>query len=200
MSDIARRIIMDRRSREDYARGDRRRGMDRAMRGGFEGKFGGQYDGRSRDYNDYEYDERRGGRRDRTRDDYAMDDYRSGNYGYDSRDYGEEMRLTKRDMMDWKRDLENADGTMGEHFDLAAIRQTAQAFNLPMRDYDEKELCMTANMLYSDYCEVLKQFIPRDKEVMAYVKLAQAFLEDPDAGLKGGEKLAGYYYTLVCDE
>ena len=66
--------------------------------------------------------------------------------------------------------------------------------------YDEKDLCMTANMLYSDFCEVLKSIIPPDKEVLAYVKMAQAWLEDPDSPVDGSEKLALYYYCIVSDE
>lgn len=182
MNNIARRIILDNRMRDGYSRsGDRRRYMEGNRRGD------PYYDSRSMDYNDYDPEDMRRRNRDR-------------GYGDWDEDYGEPLRLSKRDITEWKRELENADGTIGEHFDLPTIRQVAQAFNLPMRDYDEKELCMAVNMLYSDFCEVLKQFIPRDKEAMAYVKFAQAFLEDPDAGVKGGEKLAVYYHTIVCDE
>lgn len=68
------------------------------------------------------------------------------------------------------------------------------------RGYDEKVVCMTANMLYSDYCEVFKQFIPKEKETLVYVKFAKAFLDDDDAAVQGEEKLATYFYAIVCDE
>lgn len=114
-----------------------------------------------------------------------------------------QMKLTKRDMQDWKQNLENADGTHGEHFDMSQIRQAAQAMNIQMRNFDEKDLCMTANMLYSDYCEAIKKSfpnIPREKELMLYVDMAKAFLEDEDAEVKGSEKLAAYYFAIVDEE
>ena len=69
-----------------------------------------------------------------------------------------------------------------------------------MNGYNEKELCLAANMLYSDYAEVLKPFIPREKEAVIYVNMARAFLDDPDAAVQGGEKLAAYYYAIVDDD
>ncbi len=115
--------------------------------------------------------------------------------------YGdEETRLSKRDMSEWKRNLENADGTIGAHFDAQQIEQAMQTLNIQPRGFDEKALCMTANMLYSDYCDVLKQFIPKEKEVLVYTKLAKAFLIDEDASTQGDEKLAIYYYAIICDD
>ena len=54
-------------------------------------------------------------------------------------------------------------------------------------------------MLYSDYCEVLKNLVPKDKEDIVYTKMAQAFLEDEDA-TEGSEKLALYYKCYVDDD
>lgn len=103
-------------------------------------------------------------------------------------------------MMNWKEKMENADGSYGEHFTGGQIRQAVQAMGVEMKGYNEKELCLTANMLYSDYGEVLRPFIPKEKEAYVYVNLAKAFLEDPDGSVKGGEKLACYYYAIVDDE
>ena len=129
-----------------------------------------------------------GRRRDRAGRDYS---------DYDHKD--EEMRLSRRDMQDWKERLENADDTYGEHFSAAQIKQAIQAMNIQMNGYNEKELCMAANMLYSDYCEVIKPLISKDKEVLVYVNMAKAFLDDPDAAIQGGEKLACYYHYIVDD-
>lgn len=134
------------------------------------------------DYGDYEYDNARYDRRGR---DYAGDD---------------QMKLSKSDMDEWKDMMENADGTHGEHFSLAQIKQVAQALGIQMRNFDEKELCLTVNMLYSDYCDALKQFVPKDKEAMVYTKMAKAFLDDPDASVQGGEKLAAYFYAIVSQD
>lgn len=145
--------------------------------------------------------------------------YRGNDYGYDDRvvdsarrgmDYGYEeedghhpsglMHLKKKDFSEWEKGLENADGSRGKHFDMEQIKRSAEQIGIKYRDYDEKELCMTANMLYSDFCEVLKSVIPPEKEVMAYVKLAKAWLEDPDSPVDGSEKLALYYWCIVKDE
>jgi hypothetical protein len=133
---------------------------------------------RGRDYDDEDYE---------MYDDYEMDGH-------------EPMKLPKKDMMKWKRQLENADGSHGEHFNMQQIMGIASQMGLKWDGYDEKDLCMTANMLYSDFCEVLKSIIPQDKEVLACVKMAQAWLEDPDAPVDGSEKLALYYYCIVSDE
>lgn len=189
----------------DYGRSE----FEGEFRGDYESDYarsGGRYGGGKsrRDYagEEYETDGRRGvkytgpygigGRRHYPRRDRAM---------YDGNDYGEEeMKLNKREIIEWKEDLENADGTRGAHFDMAQISQAMQAMGVQPRGFDEKDLCMTANMLYSDYCKVLEQFIPREKEAMFYVKMAKAFLDDPDASVHGGEKLAAYYYAIVCDD
>lgn len=196
MNNTMRRVIMDRRRRNDYAM-DYRRG-DRA---------------RGRDYNDYDYEYERddgrqgvkgtgrygiGGSRyygDRNNEDY--------NYDYARNDYGHEgggMRLSKREMMDWKERMENADGSYGEHFTGGQIKQAAQQMGVEMKGFNDKELCLAANMLYSDYGEVLRPFIPKEKEAYIYTNLAKAFLEDDDAAVKGGEKLACYYYAMVDDD
>lgn len=222
MNNFMKRYIIEKRGGgRDYRGSDYGRGYDGNSdygRSEFEGEFRG----------DYESDYARSGGRyggNRGRRDYADEDYETdgrrgvkytGPYGiggrrhyprrdrasYDGNDYGEyeEIKLSKRDMKDWKEDLENADGTRGAHFDMAQILQAMQAMSIQPRGYDEKDLCMTANMLYSDYCKVLEQFIPREKEAMFYVKMAKAFLDDPDAAARGGEKLAAYYYAIVCDD
>lgn len=213
MNSAMRRIIMERRR-------DGRRRMDYG-RGEYEGEFRGDYEtdyaryDRRRDYG-YDDDDMRDGRRGvkgtgpygiggrryygRRRDRASYD---GNDYGdYDDYDYAHEdmLKLTKSDMEEWKSMLENADGTHGEHFSMPQIKQAAQALGLQMRDYDEKDLCMTVNMLYSDYCNTLRQFIPKDKEAMVYTKLAKDFLEDSDASVQGSEKLAAYFYTMVSDK
>ena len=196
----------DYRDGADYARGGYR---DRAYRDRADygrGEYRGNMEYRG-DYGDYEddeamYDGRRGvkgtgpygigGRRyyPSRRRDRAMDDYGSD----------EQLRLSKREMQEWKEQLENADGSYGEHFNPNQIKQAFQSMGIQPRDYTEKDLCLTANMLYSDYCDVLRVYIPKEKEVHAYVAMARAFLEDPDASMQGSEKLAAYYYAIVDDE
>ena len=193
MNNTMRRVIMDRR-RNDYRRsgGEYRGNME--YRGDYaEYDDEARYDGRQgvKGTGPYGIGGRRysGGRSDRAGGDYGEYDYHGG-----------EMRLTKRDMMMWKERMENPDGSYGEHFTAAQIRQAIQSLGVQMNRYNEKELCLAANMLYSDYSEVLKPFIPREKEAVIYVNMARAFLDDPDASVQGGEKLAAYYYAIVDDD
>lgn len=224
MNDLARRIAMDR----DYARRDKRGGrmMQSGGRGEYSGniEYTGDYarSGGSGRGGRSSQDGRQGvkgtgrygiggsryyGRRDRAMSgDYGGYDYDYENYGRndygdyaDYADYGEEMRLNKEDMKAWKRKLENADGSLGEHFDIQEITNAAEKVGVKFDGYDEKELCMTANMLYSDYCEALKTSIPPERESMIYTKMAKAFLEDED-GPEGSEKLALYYRCIVEDD
>lgn len=185
-------------------RGDRRGGNDYAM-------------DRGRDYEDsrgrveYRGEYERDGRRDRYgsdryssdgRDhgeDYGEDyrgdmrgDMRGGDYG----DHGEEMRLSRSDMKRWKKMLKNGDGSTGEHFSADQMHEVSRQVGAKYEDYDEADLCMTANMLYSDLCEALRPLVPKEKEAMVYAKMARYWLEDAD-GPEGSEKLALYYYCIV---
>lgn len=130
-------------------------------------------------------------------------DYERDEEGYYEMDGGHPsglMKLKKKDFMKWERQLENTDGTHGKHFDMQQITRTAEQLGIKFKEYDEKELCMAVNMLYSDYAEALKSVIPPDRELITYVKLGQAWLEDPDSPVEGSEKLALYYWCIVSDE
>lgn len=225
MNDFARRLVMDRAS-NNSGRDRARRGYDRAGRSsssrqGYRGdgrEYTVSYDGRRGVRGTGRYGiggsmyrgdrEARDMRRNRDYRDYNdYDDYDNYDYGYDYdddndemyRDYHEHMKLTNEDMKEWKRKMQNADGSLGEHFDLQKIVNTAERLGIKFDKYNEKELCMTANMLYSDYCEALKSVVPKEKEEIIYTKMAKAFLEDDDAP-KGSEKLALYYYAIVCED
>ena len=155
--------------------------------------IGGRLYSRNRDYTsgeDYTYDRRM----ERRGEDFA--DYEMDGHHYEE----EDIKLSKKDMMKWKRGLQNANGTHGEHFDMQQILKHAEQMGIRYDGYDEKDLCMTVNMLYSDFCEALKSLVPMDKELIVYLKLAQAWLEDADSPVEGGEKLALYYYCIVNDE
>lgn len=159
------------------------------------------------DYSDYEDEMRRSKHstrysKPRYEEDYYDDSrmsYMDDEQDYGEYDYADSYRLSKRDIMDWKRDIINADGSKGEHFKFDLIMKAAKDMGIRFHEYDEKELCLTVNMLYSDYCEVLKPFISPDKELYVYVALGKAFLEDEDAP-EGSEKLARYYHYVVNAE
>lgn len=167
--------------------------------------------------NDSRRDYRRGGRMDRR--DYESTTREYGHGPEDSRDYrrmrdyederdyrrdyedGHDvpLELSKSDIYEWKHAMKNADGSKGGHYDLQQVVQAADKIGVHFKDFDEKELCITTNMLYSDYCTVLAKYIPHEKMLTACVELAKAFLEDEDAPA-GSEKLALYYHCIVCSE
>ena len=138
-----------------------------------------------RDYEDGRRGVRGSGRRDR-------------NDGRDRRDYdgGKTLKLTKSDMHEWKRMLENADGTMGPHYDMQQIMSTAEKHDIKFKNFTEAELCMVTNMMYADYCRALKKFVEHDKLLDCCICLAKSFLEDED-GPEPSEKLALYYHCIV---
>lgn len=144
--------------------------------------------------------------------DYARGDYGRGGYdGRRGRDYGRDYARGGRGGRDGNYDeerfededekylMEIQDGTRGPHFNMEQVMEAAKAVGIRFEDFDERELCMTVNMLYSDYCEVNKPYVSPERECHYYVELAKAFLEDDD-GPEPSEKLALYYYCIAENE
>lgn len=136
-----------------------------------------------------------------TRRDYEDErDYRDYEDERDYDDMGHDrIELTKSDMHEWKRKMMNADGSKGAHYDMQQIMQLAEKIGVRFRDFNEKEFCLTVNMMYSDYCEVVGRYIPHEKALHFYAEMAKAFLEDEDAP-EGSIKLALYYHCIACSE
>lgn len=136
------------------------------------------------------------------RGDYGEEDYRGrrrnsrGQYMSDRGDYGEDMRLSKEDMKEWEKKLTNEDGSHGAHFDKEQIDQVARSIGIEPKEFGDGVLCMTVNMMYSDYCGVAKKFGVDRLEY--YIELAKAFLKDKDFDGDGAEKLF-LYYTFIAD-
>ena len=84
---------------------------------------------------------------------------RSKTTGRYMRDRGESTRLTNHDLLHWEKNLRNADGTRGKHFDMQHVEEAANKLGIRFDDFSEKELCMTMNMLYSDFCEALRPVV-----------------------------------------
>lgn len=115
---------------------------------------------RRNDYGRNDYARRDYGRRDYGKpydeyeDDYEMDGRRGvkgTGRGRRYSDRGESLYLSKSDMNKWNRELDNADGTHGPHFSIEQIMKAAKDMNIHFDDFDERDLRMTANMLYSDF-------------------------------------------------
>lgn len=124
---------------------------------------------------------------------------RSRTTGRFVRDGHEQFKLKSNDIKTWEKNLINADGTKGKHFDMHQVQEAARKLNIRFDKYTEEEFCMTMNMLYSDFCEVCRAMVSPDKEAWCYAKMAQAWLEDDD-GPEPSEKLALYYHCIASDE
>lgn len=139
------------------------------------GTFNGYY-GMSEDY-------ARGSRR----------DYRSDYAG----DYGE--TLNHKEIEKWNKKLmKEIEDKDKQFFSKEHITSKARNMGLNFSKYNEEELAVATAMMYTDYCKALKPFIGANMDV--YIKLADAFLTDEDASVKGGEKLAVYHDCIVEDK
>lgn len=197
-------------SRSDY------RGRDRA-----DMRYGNDYRGRNdyaehdsrqdyRDYADYNMDRDYGDYEQHRQHDMAYEDMRSGrsNYrpveamGYFNGYYdmgGQDYysgrdghnKLSKKDIKKWEKGLENADGTKGKKYDVEQIEQVAKQHGIRFSEYSPEVFTMVVNMMYADYCKVL------GSDMMIYVKLAKAFLEDDDFDGEPEEKVMLYYKCIV---
>jgi hypothetical protein len=195
-------------SKNDY------RGRDRA-----DMRYGNDYRGRNdyaeydsrqdyRDYADYDMERDYGDYEQRGQYNRDYEDMRSGraNYRpieamgyfngyYDSQDYysGRDghNKLSKKDIKKWEKSLENADGTRGKKYDVEQVEKTAQQHGIRFDEYSPEVFTMVVNMMYADYCKVL------GSDMMIYIKLAKAFLEDEDFDGEPEEKVMLYYKCIV---
>lgn len=155
------------------------------------GYFNGYYGTEDYAHNNYNYDMARGNNRE-----YQGEyDY---NYGYDyAGDYGE--TLGKEELEKWNKklmkELEEKDKAM---FTKQNISQKARQMGIQMEGFSEDELLTATLMMYTDYCKALKPYVGNNMDI--YVAMAKAFLIDPDASVKGGEKLAIYHDCIVEGE
>lgn len=156
-----------------------------------------------RDRRDYADDYARGSRGSRSRDRRDFADYEDDYEGEMVLD-GCDLRLSRDDIVEWKRNIVNADGTRGPHFKFQSIIDTAEKLDCDFRDFTEETLCMTTNFLYSVFCETMKRTVMPEKELIHYVEMAKAFLEAQFSKKGdepyGDERLAILYNTLICDE
>ena len=169
--DMGRGDYNDMRDMHHMGRGEMYRPVE-AM-GYFTGYYGG---GDSRgDYRDYR--------------DYG--DYRDyDDYG----DYGE--TLNKEELAHWKKKLsKEIDEQEKQFFTKDNIEQKAQQIGVEMKGFNAEELAVASLMMYTDYCKTMKPIVGSNMDI--YIKMARDFLIDPDASVKGGEKLAIYYDCIV---
>lgn len=149
----------------------------------------GRYDGHYDPVNNrevFEYDMRN--RMDRGYDMRGRNDYG---------DYGE--TLSRDELKKWnKKLLKELDEKDKNLFTRESVSQRAKQMGIRMEEFNEDELLTASLMMYSDYCKALKPYIGSNIDV--YIAMGKAFLLDPDASVKGGEKLAVYHDCIVKKE
>lgn len=112
-------------------------------------------------------------------------------------DYGE--KLTKEELEHWnKKLLKEVDEKYKHFFTKENMANKARTLGIQMSEFTEDELLTATLMLYTDFCDALKPYVGENMDV--YVRMARAFLVDPDASVKGGEKLAVYHDCIVEGE
>lgn len=203
MSRLGRMIIQDKlsRSNHDRARGRDMNDVDMARDVASGADYASGYRDGFRDAATYEIK----GEYDRTGDMRDMADQadmarrRSRRTGRFISDGHSKFKLEPHDIKKWEKNLVNADGTKGKHFDLHQVEESARKLGIRFDKYSVEEFCMAMNMLYSDFCEVCRANVSPEKEALYYAKMAQAWLEDDD-GPEPSEKLALYYHCIADDE
>lgn len=85
----------------------------------------------------------------------------------------------------------NEDGTHGGHWTVADTTSVARQFGINFTDFNEYDWNYVMNMIYSDY------FGSVPDETSSYVKLAEKFINDKDAG---PGKAFKYYVAMNYNE
>lgn len=124
-------------------------------------------------------------------------DMRYDGYPYPIMDYGDYGEtLTKEELEHWKKKLmEEVDDKYKNFFTKENISSKAKQLGIQMEGFSEEELLVATLMMVTDYQKALKPYIGENMD--AFIKLAHAWLNDKDASVKGGQKLAQYYDTIV---
>lgn len=101
------------------------------------------------------------------------------------------MKFTEDDAKAWTARMENTDETTGPHWPMA---QTTAVMVSRGYHYDPAVWYAAMNMIYSDYFRVAKKHGVNTVEF--YADMAEAFLDDKDAG-GSEEKISAYYHCIA---
>jgi hypothetical protein len=125
---------------------------------------------------------KRGRRRYRREEDYPFDSAPMGEGGIKklTESIVKENEDMKKDIFKkWMENMKNADGTTGPHFSEEQIKNIYKDEKIKEKDIDMEEFKVVMNMLYSDYCKILKENGMNSQKL--YTDLAVAFIKDEDA-------------------
>lgn len=101
--------------------------------------------------------------------------------------------FTEADARAWVSEMENEDGSTGEHWTQEQTTAAAQSIGADLSAVGTAAWYAAMNMVYSDYYSVAHEY-GLDRPDF-YAKLAQAFLMDKDAG--GPQRKIAAYYRCI---
>lgn len=99
--------------------------------------------------------------------------------------------FTEADAREWTARMENTDDTTGPHWPM---EQTTVVMVSKGYHYDPAVWYAAMNMIYSDYFKTAKKHGVNTVEF--YTDMAEAFLDDKDAG-GPEEKISAYYHCIA---
>lgn len=102
--------------------------------------------------------------------------------------------FTEADARAWVSEMENEDGSTGEHWTQEQTTAAARSIGVDAQALGASAWYAAMNMIYSDYCAVAREYGVDRPDY--YAKMARAFLMDRDGG--GAEKKIAAYYRCVA--
>ena len=120
----------------------------------------------------------------------------AGHYGkvpYPMHDYSSSPYLTERELEEWaERLLHSVDKEHRDMLNKEHIVKESETMDVHFDKYTKHEFYVTVLMMYTDFCKTLGK-----ASISIYLRLAKDWLEDDDIAVKGSEKLAVYYDSIV---
>lgn len=102
--------------------------------------------------------------------------------------------FTEADARAWVSEMENEDGSTGEHWTQEQTTAAARSVGVDLNTVGTAAFYAAMNMMHSDYYSVVREY-GMDRPDF-YAKLACAFLMDRDAG-GPQQKIAAYYRCVA---
>lgn len=144
----------------------------------------GNYDGR----NEYDYDPRYGMMMDQRR----RRSQTTGRYMSDRHMTGDD-KLPEEDIEKWTKSLlSEMEDRDRQQVKMDFILKRANEMGISFEKFSPEEFYVTVLMLHTDFSKALQ-----NQPIDTYLKMAKAWLCDPDASLRYGNKLAAYYEEIV---
>ena len=116
----------------------------------------------------------------------------TGRYMSDRHMTGDD-KLPEEDIERWYKsllsDMEDRDRQLMK---MDSVLKRAQEMGISFDKFTQEEFYVTVLMMHTDFSKVLPS-----ASMDTYIKMAKAWLCDPDASLRYGKKLAAYYEEIV---